>query len=131
MTWLYDIGCVVTNMAVKQSITLMLWRYVVDERHKKLIYTVTLALQLISIILFFTIMLECIPVTFFWTRAIGSTGGLCRDPNVSASISYAYSAALIAYDMTMAFLPWLMVRKLQLDLRTKLMVITVLALGSM
>lgn len=118
-------------MVVKQSITLTLWRFAVENYHKKLIFIVTVAVQLLSIILFFTITFGCVPVTFFWTRAVNDTDGLCIDPNIGIRLSYANSAALIAYDGTMAFLPWLMVRKLQLDLRTRLMVTMVLALGSM
>lgn len=128
---MYDISYLVTNMVVKQSITLMLWRFAVQDYHKKLICIVAFALQLISIVVFFTVVFACSPVTFFWTRAAGDTKGLCRASNIGINISYVYSAALVVYDVTMAFLPWLMVRRLQLDLRTKLMVTTVLALGSM
>lgn len=118
-------------MAVKQSIALMLWRFAVESYHKKLIYVVTITLHLLSVISILSVTFECTPVTFFWTRAADDTKGLCRDSSIGIKISYAYSAALIAYDVTMAFLPWLMVRKLQFDLRTRLMVTMVLALGSM
>lgn len=128
--WIYDICYIVAQMAVKHSISLMLLRFAVENSHKKVIHLVTFLVHAISIALIATVLLQCIPLSFFWTRASGDTDGRCLDPNVSARAAYVYSGIIVAYDVTMALLPWLMVRKLQLDLRTRLMVTIVLALGS-
>lgn len=118
-------------MAIKQSIALMLLRYAVEDYHKRLIYVVTFCVQFYSMILFFFVLLQCIPMSFYWTRAQGVVDGRCMDPEITVKVTYGYSATFVLYDITMAVLPWFMVRKLQLDLRTRLMVTTVLAFGSM
>lgn len=69
-------------------------------------------------------------MSYFWTRVQG-TQGECMNLQVLVVSGYLYSAVTILYDLTMALLPWLLVRKLQLDLQTKIMVSVVLALGSM
>lgn len=118
-------------MAIKQSIALMLLRFAVEDYHKKLIHIANSLLQVYSMILFFFVMLQCIPISFAWTRAQGVTDGLCMDPTITIRLTYGYSATFVLYDLTMAILPWFMVRKLQLDLRTRLMVTALLAFGSM
>lgn len=118
-------------MAVKQSIAFSLLRYVVEDYHKKLIHAVTFVVQICSIVLFFTSLYYCIPIEFFWTQARGATNGMCSSKVRTTRIAYAYSASFVLYDLVMAILPWFMVRKLQLDLRTKLMVAILLAFGSM
>lgn len=130
LTWIYDMSYILTQMAIKQSITLMLLRYAVEEYHKKAVYIVTFAVHAISTILLVMVLFQCIPLSFFWTRGAGDISGRCLDPIVTARTVYVYSGIIVIYDVTMALLPWLMVRKLQLDLRTRLMVTAVLALGS-
>lgn len=120
----------VTQMAIKHSISLMLLRFAVEDYQKKVIHFVTFLVHAMSIALIALVLLQCIPLSFFWTRATGDTNGRCLDPNVAARAAYVYSGTIVIYDVTMALLPWLMVRKLQLDLRTRLMVTVVLALGS-
>lgn len=119
------------NAMIKQSISLQLLRYAVEDYQKIVINIVTYTLHIYSTILFFMILFQCIPHSFFWTQAMGDTSGRCADKWVALKVSYGYTSLIIIYDVTMALLPWLMVRKLQLDLRTRLMVTAVLAMGSM
>lgn len=131
MTYFHDLIFLLSNMAVKQSIAFSLLRYVVESYHKKLIHVATLVVQICSIVLFFSTLYDCVPIEFFWTQAQGATEGVCRARQPTVRIAYAYSASFVIYDLVMAILPWFMVRKLQLDMRTKLMVATLLAFGSM
>lgn len=108
----------------------MLLRYAVEDYHKKLIYFVTFVLAAYSNIMFFVIVFQCVPISFYWTRATDYTNGRCMDPIWTFKATYGFNATFILFDVTMALLPWLMVRKLKLDLRTRLMVATILALGS-
>ena len=118
-------------MAVKMSIALMLSSLVVERYHKRLIYAVTSLLQLYSVFYFFELLFQCIPISFFWTRATWATDGRCVDDNILIISTYIYAVISLIYDWTMALLPWLIVRKLQLDLRTRVMISFVLSLGSM
>jgi hypothetical protein len=131
LTYYNELIFILANMAIKQGIALMLLRYAVEEYHKKLIYVVTFCLEFYSMIFFFAVLFQCIPISFYWTRTLGVMDGRCMNPIYTVRMSYGYTATFVLYDLTMAILPWFMVRKLQLDIRTRLMVTTVLALGSM
>lgn len=116
-------------MAVKQSIALMLLRYAMDQ-HRKIVIYITVLMQVCGVGVFFVNVLQCLPVSHFWTR-LQVTKGRCLNLDTLVVIGYLYSTVTIVYDFTMALLPWFMVRKLQLNLRTRLMVTAILALGSM
>lgn len=119
-------------MAVKLSITLMLLRYAVEQHHKKLIYVVGIIFQVYSVAFIFVFVFQCLPVSFFWTQARGDTHGRCLDQDaVFNPVGQVYAGVTFVYDATMALLPWFMVRKMRLDLRTRIMIASVLALGSM
>lgn len=117
-------------MALKLSIALMLLRIVVEDYQKKIIYIVTGVVEAYSVVFFLGFMVQCIPASFFWTRFEGDTNGHCINPKVTAAATYVYSLITVVYDWTMALLPWFIVRKMRLDLRTRLMVAIVLALAS-
>lgn len=109
----------------------MLLRLVVEKPHRMLIYTVTIIIQVYSVVFFFLFLFQCIPSSYFWTRFQGVTDGQCMNPQILVTAVYVYSGIAVVYDWTMALLPWLFVRKLQMNLRTKLLCAFILALGSM
>lgn len=127
----YSLGYLVTQVVIKQSTTLMLLRFAVEDYHRKIIYGLTIMIYVVSAIILALCVFQCIPLSFFWTRAAGDLDGRCLSPSVAVKGAAIYSGVVILFDLSMAVLPWIMVRKLQLDLRTRLMVTAVLALGSM
>lgn len=88
-------------------------------------------MQICSVVILFCIVFQCQPLSFFWTQVLSDGGGSCMEQKTFLTISAFYSFAAILFDCTMAILPWFIVRKMQLDFQTKLMVSFVLALGSM
>lgn len=109
----------------------MLLRVTVEPDQKKLIYIVAGTTQIYCVAFFFIFLFQCMPNSLFWTRAEGATDGKCINPNITVIAGYVYLGVTIIYDWTMAILPWFIVRKMQLDLRTRRMIAVVLALGSM
>lgn len=128
--WLCEPLYVVSNMAVKLSIALMLLRFTVERTHKVLVYTVTGILELYSVAFFFIFLFQCLPPSTFWTRVQGISG-TCMNPHTVIISVYVYSAITCLHDWTMAVLPWVLVRNIQMNGRTKWMVTVVLGLGSM
>lgn len=118
-------------MVVKLSICLMLLRFVVEPSHRILLNVVIGLTSVSSLAFFFVFVFQCSPVPFFWRRARGDIDGQCINPLVVVIGAYAYSAVCVVCDWTMAVLPWFIVRKTRMDLRTKMMVVFVLAMGSM
>lgn len=117
-------------MAVKLSIALMLLRFIMEESHKLIVYAIVGILELYSVAFFFIFIFQCTPPSLFWNRVEGQTGG-CMNPNTVILCVYFYSAITCICDWTMALLPWILVRNLQMNKRTKFMVAFVLGLGSM
>jgi hypothetical protein len=117
-------------MVVKLSICLMLLRFVIEPSHKILLYVVNAATLVSSAVFFFVFIFQCSPISFYWQRAGGDTDGQCISSLVVLIGAYTYSAICIICDWTMALLPWFLVRRTQMDLRTKMMVVFVLAMGS-
>lgn len=122
---------VITNLFVKLSIALMLLRYAIEPYQKRLIYIIAGTFLVYSVVYLFVFTFQCLPISYFWGRFLGATNGRCMDKTTFLVAGYIYPAVTIVYDWTMAILPWFIVRKMQLDLRTRIMVAAVLALGSM
>lgn len=118
-------------MAVKLSIGLMLLRLVVERTHRLAIYITVGLAELYSAAFFIIFMIQCTPPKFFWTRYQGDTDGKCFKTSVVVNVFYGYSAVVCVVDWTLAMLPWLLVKGLQMNSRTKLMVALVLGMGSM
>lgn len=120
-----------SNLAVKLSIALMLLRVTIEPYQRKLVYIVTGTTQVYCVAFLFLFIFQCMPLSLFWTQVEGATEGKCINPKVTVVAGYVYLTVTIVYDWTMAILPWFIVRKMQLDLRTRRMIAVVLALGSM
>lgn len=129
--WAEGLVYYVACMSVKLSITLMLLRFVVEESHKRVVIIMGCMLQVYSVAFTFIYAFQCVPVTFFWTRAQGDISGRCLKLDKFFAAGYVYVGLNVLFDISMAIMPWLIVRKMQHDLRTRLMVTSILALGSM
>lgn len=99
--------------------------------HVIIIWTVTAVLEIYSVAYFFLFVLQCQPSSFFWNRYAGATDGTCIDPTITVNATYAYSAISCWVDWTLAILPVFIVWKLQMNVRTKISVAMVLAMGAM
>lgn len=109
----------------------MLLRVTMEKYQRRLIYIVTGITQIYSVIFLFIFIFQCNPIPLFWTKHSGATNGRCIDPTIIVITGYIYLGVTIIFDWTMAILPWFVVRKMQLDLRTRRMIAVILALGSM
>lgn len=130
LTWTSECLYAMASMIIKLSICLMLLRFVIEPSHKVLLYIVIISTSFSSVVFFFVFIFQCSPVSFFWQRSQGLTSGKCLDPVIVVVGTYLYSACSIICDWSMAVLPWFLVREMRMDLRTKLLVAFVLAMGS-
>lgn len=71
------------------------------------------------------ILLQCRPISHTW----GETEGTCLPNIITVVITFVISALNLITDVTTAILPFLMLRKLQMDRQRKLAIIAVLSLG--
>jgi hypothetical protein len=128
--WACEPVYVLSNMALKLSIGVMLLRIAVSRIHKIIIWTTVVILELYSLGFFLLFVMQCLPSEYFWTRFTGGSGS-CINPDITVNATYAYSAISCAADWTLGLLPITLVWNLQMNPRTKLSVAAILALGAM
>ena len=116
-------------MALKLSIGIMLLRLTVVKLHRILVWIVLGVTMIFSAVFFFMFIFQCIPSPYFWTRYTGGQGS-CLDPNIIVGMTYGWSGISCAGDWMFAIIPFLIVRKLQMNPRTKLSVVLILSMGA-
>ncbi|KAE9363787.1 hypothetical protein N431DRAFT_422815 [Stipitochalara longipes BDJ] len=127
--WACEPVYVLSNMALKFSIGVMLLRIAVSKTHKIIIWVTVSVLEIYGLAYFLLFVMQCLPSSYFWTRYTGGTGS-CIDPTITVNATYAYSAISCAADWTLGLLPISLVWNLQMNPRTKLSVAAILALGA-
>ncbi|KAF2671552.1 hypothetical protein BT63DRAFT_467628 [Microthyrium microscopicum] len=84
----------------------------------------------ITIVYFTTLMINCHPIHFFWTRLLGDTSGHCLDVEVLIKTRYAHGVSVATCDMALAIIPTIMVSRLQMRRKQKVSISILLAIGS-
>jgi len=128
--WLCEPVYVLSNMAIKASIALMLLRLSVRPTHKYILWITFIITELYSTFFFFLFIFQCVPSEYFWTRFTGGQGS-CLDTSVIIAATYGYSAITCVGDLIFSILPVLLVLPLQMGRKEKAAVIVVLAMGAM
>lgn len=128
--WACEPVYVLSNMALKLSIGIMLYRIAVSRVHKAIIWTVMIVHTLYGAFFFFLFVLQCQPSAYFWTQYTGGKGK-CINPNITVAATYGYSAISCWTDWTMAILPVFLIWNLQMNIRTKISVAMILSMGAM
>lgn len=127
--WLCEPAYVLCNMLAKAAIAVMLLRLTVIRTHRIIIWTVLTVTELYSGFFFLLFIFQCQPSQYFWTQYTGGTGS-CIDPSITINVFYGYSAVVCVGDWIYATLPYFLVWKLQMDTRSKIVVIIILSLGA-
>lgn len=116
-------------MLAKASIAVMLLRLTVFRTHRIIIWTVLTVTELYSGFFFLLFIFQCQPSQYFWTQYTGGQG-TCIDTSITIGAFYAYSAITCVGDWIYATLPYFLVWKLQMDTRSKIVVIIILSMGA-
>jgi hypothetical protein len=127
--WACEPVYVLSNMAIKGSIAVMLLRLTVKTTHRIIIWVVLLITELYATFFFLLFVLQCRPSSYFWTQYTGASGS-CIDTKVTVNAVYAYSALICVGDWVYAILPFFLVWKLQMSMRAKVLVALILAMGA-
>lgn len=115
-------------ISVKVSVGMTLLRLTVIKTHIRILYTIMSISVVTGVIFLFLTVFQCTPVEYFWTRALG-TSGTCIPVNIIENITYAYSAVNTITDFTFGILPVFMVIGLNMDTKTKLMLVPILSMA--
>lgn len=113
-------------IASKISIGYFLLRITVRKRDIWIIYGVMAITVLTGIVFFFVTVFQCKPVYYFWDR---SHEGTCIPMEVIIALTYLYSACSVVCDFTFALLPLALIWKLNMNKKSKIALIPIMAMA--
>ncbi|KAF2110338.1 hypothetical protein BDV96DRAFT_501034 [Lophiotrema nucula] len=116
----------VSMITSKLSIGFFLLRIAVKKLHAWIIYAAMFISVVAGATFFFVTLFQCHPISYFWDKL---QPGSCINVEVIVALGYLYSVFSIISDFTFAILPGFIVWKLQLNMRTKMALIPLLAMG--
>lgn len=114
----------------KISICIFLARICVTRTQIMTIWIVGVVVVIFSTVYLFIAIFQCSPVTYFWTQYLGASGN-CLKPSVITGTSYAHAAVSCWAYWTLGILPVSLVWNLSMNIRTKISVTLILALGAL
>lgn len=120
---------VVSNMAIKASIAVMLLRLTVEPTHRIIVWVTFVITECFSAGFLFFFIFQCWPSEYFYTRYTGAKGS-CVNPDITISLVYVYSAIICVGDWIYAILPCILVWSLQMPRTQKIFVGLILAMGA-
>ncbi|KAH7113058.1 hypothetical protein EDB81DRAFT_735044 [Dactylonectria macrodidyma] len=124
--WFCYLWYCLTMTATKVSIAHLLLRLVVRRLHSWIIYGVLILNIFSGIAFFFITLFQCSPVSEFWRR----TGtGKCLGMDAVIIISYVYGTCGMICDFTCTLLPMWIIWGLNMDKRTKISLMPVMAMA--
>ncbi|KAJ5641362.1 hypothetical protein N7490_005362 [Penicillium lividum] len=133
--WLCEVAFCLASIFCKISICMFLMRICVKRLHMWILYNVMGATVLAGLVFLLLMLLQCRPMSFFWTRmahhpVVNIEGeGHCINMEIIVAMSYVYSAFAAMCDFTVGLLPIFVVHNLQMKRRTRLVVIGILSMA--
>ncbi|KAI9054756.1 hypothetical protein LZ554_001905 [Drepanopeziza brunnea f. sp. 'monogermtubi'] len=129
--WFGEIPFVLSNMALRASIAIMLLRIAVHRIHKIIVWTFLIFAEVYGLIFILLFIFQCNPVQYFWGRLKdnGDGKGECLGGDILAIAGYIFSAIYSSTDWVMAIMPVLLMWNVQMNTRVKISVAMVLSLG--
>ncbi|KAJ5820420.1 hypothetical protein N7474_006011 [Penicillium riverlandense] len=129
--WLCEIAYCFASIFCKISVCLFLMRITIKRLHIWIIYTVMVLTVLAGLVFMFLMLLQCKPLSYFWTRTAmdPSIEGYCISINIIITMTYVYSAFAALCDFTVGILPIFIVYNLQMRREVKLAVGGILSMA--
>lgn len=116
------------SFCIRMSISWFLLRLAVVKWHKRVIVAVMIGNLLISIGYLIPMCVQCLPLSYFWTRHKGGRG-FCLDFRVVPIATIVHAVLGAAMDWIMALLPIAILWTVRINRRTKTAISTMLGLG--
>lgn len=116
-------------MAIKISIMMMLLRIVIEPWHRVVLWAIVIVTELYSMAFLLIFLMQCSPMSFFWTRLIG-TSGRCIDTKTIIGVVYGYSGITCVGDWVFPLIPCVVVWRLSMSFRERILVISILSMSA-
>ncbi|KAH6656126.1 hypothetical protein BKA67DRAFT_535020 [Truncatella angustata] len=124
--WICYLMYAMTMILSKVSIGCLLLRVAARRLHTWIIYGAMAITVVTCLVFFFVTIFQCAPISFFWNK---NQDGTCVSMDVIIGLAYLYSVCSVFTDFTFALLPAWIISGLQLNMRTKLALIPLMAMG--
>ncbi|OTA98543.1 hypothetical protein M426DRAFT_45973, partial [Hypoxylon sp. CI-4A] len=124
----YQVLNVIGAFFTKLSIGIFLLRFKNSRRLRLAIWIFLTPLALTTLVVVFTVLLQCIPLSKFWTPSID---GHCISQNVPLTASYVQSAFAILTDLFLTVSPVVILWNIKINRRKKLGICGLMSLGLM
>ncbi|KAJ5806988.1 hypothetical protein N7474_010580 [Penicillium riverlandense] len=131
--WLCEIGYCFSSVFCKASVCVFLLRITVRRVHNWILYLVMFFTVATGLLFMFLMLLQCRPLSFFWTRVGPNppTDGSCITMDGIIAMTYVYSVFAAICDLTAGILPIFLVWNLNMDFNLKVAVVGILGLACM
>ncbi|KAH7065589.1 hypothetical protein B0J12DRAFT_715639 [Macrophomina phaseolina] len=126
--WLCYAFYTTTMLFAKISIGFFLLRVTVEQVYIWIIWIAMATTASTGAVFFFVTVLQCSPISFFWSKAVGGQGK-CVNIEVIIALTYFYSAVNALCDLTFGILPIFMLWNLNMSRRTKIVVAPILSMA--
>ncbi|KAH6885293.1 hypothetical protein B0T10DRAFT_92447 [Thelonectria olida] len=124
--WFCYLWYCISMIASKISIGYLLLRITVRRIDVLLVYGTMLITVCTGIVFFFVTLLQCRPISYFWNK---DEPGSCINIEVIIALTYLYSVFSVISDFTCAILPMFLVWKLNMDRKSKIALIPIMAMA--
>jgi len=118
------------SFCIRMSIAWFLLRLAVIPWHKRVIKFAMWANGVVSFGWMIILCVQCVPLSYFWTRQKGAKG-YCIDKTIVPVSTIVHAALGAVLDWVLAFLPIVMLWSVRINRRTKIAIATVLSLGAL
>jgi hypothetical protein len=102
----------------------------IDRSQIIVIWTVCVTFSTFSVYYLFLLIFQCHPVSYFWIRFIPGSSGACLSLKLVVDSTYAHGILSAIVDWTLGTIPIFIVWDLRLNIRGKVSVAMILALGA-
>lgn len=123
-----DTAYCLTMIGAKLAVGVMFLRLTINKIHIWIINTVMALTVLTGIVFLFVTVFQCNPVSFFWYR---SQPGSCISIDVIIGLTYLYGTISAICDFTFGILPIFLVWNLQMDRRSKILLVPIIGMACM
>lgn len=128
--WLCEPFYVLSSMAIRASVCIMLTRLSVKHAHVLILWTNLAITELYGIAYFLLFIFQCLPSSYFWSRREGASGS-CVEPSVIIGATYGYSIITCIGDLVHSVLPYYIVWELQMRKRERMAIVLILSMAAM
>lgn len=86
-----------------------------------------------GLVLMFSLLLQCRPISYFWTRVAfdPTVEGTCVNTELVIALTWAYSAVAACCDLAVGIVPYFIIRKLNMPWRRKVAAIGISSIACM